>query len=341
MGSPSTTAGCRIGRQRDALVGERAGERRRLRAGDGGEVDGLGVEQQAGALGLGERREVVEQAGEAQRLVVHRREVGLLVLQDAVLRRLDAREDAHHRRAQLVRQVGDALLAQALLLLQCLGEAVEGVGDGRDLVVAGLRDAHVQVAGAHGVGAGADAPQRPRERHREVQGDQHGDGRGDDAGHQVHAQELPAQLDLLAGEQPAVVAAHDHGADLLVAHHDRRRRRRALLHGRRGRMREDELAARVVQVHGEEVDLGQVVQGLDALPGPAAVLGDDRRHVAEVGGGVVQPGARGGLEVRGEADARVDGGHDRAQQGHGDERDHEAGAQAPSPAAVAHSFASR
>ena len=100
----------------------------------------------------------------------------------------------------------------------------------------------------------------------------HGDGRGDGAGHQVHAQELLAQLDLLAGEQPAVVAAHDHGADLLAAHLDRRRRRRARLHRRRGRVREDELAGRVVEVHGQEVDLGQVVQGLDALPGPGAVL---------------------------------------------------------------------
>ncbi len=102
------------GRQRDALVGERVGERRRLRAGDGREVHGDGVEQQTGAFRLGERGQVVEQAGKAQRLVVHRREVGRLVLQDAVLRRLHAREDAHHRCAQLVGEVGDALLASDL-----------------------------------------------------------------------------------------------------------------------------------------------------------------------------------------------------------------------------------
>ena len=54
-----------------------------------------------------------------------------------------------------------------------------------------------------------------------------------------------------------------------------------------------------------------------------------------------QAGAGGGLEVRGEADAGVDGGHDRPQQGDGDERDQQAGAEAPAPGAVAHSLASR
>ena len=138
------------------------------------------------------------------------------------------------RRAQLVREVGDALLAQALLLLQRLGEPVERLGDGADLVVAALRDARVQVAGAHGLGAGADAAQRPRERDGQVQRDEHGDRRRESAGHRVHAQQLVAQLDLLRREQPAVVAAHDHGADLLPADHDRRGRRRALLHRRDG-----------------------------------------------------------------------------------------------------------
>ena len=74
-----------------------------------------------------------------------------------------------HRRAQLVREVLHALLAQALLLLQRLGEPVERLGHGAHLVVAALGHAGVQVAGAHGLGAGADAAQRPRERHREVE----------------------------------------------------------------------------------------------------------------------------------------------------------------------------
>ena len=246
-------------------------ERRRLRAGHGGEVDGLGLEQQARPLGLRERGEVVQQPGQPQRLVVHRREVGRLVVEHAVLGGLHAREDAHHRRAQLVREVLHALLAQALLLLQRLGEAVERVGDGAHLVVAALGDAGVQVAGAHGLGAGADAAQRPRERHREVEADDHGDRGREHAGHEVHAQQFLAQLDLLGREQPAVVAAHGHGADLAVAHLDRRGGGGVLLRGSRGRVVQDALALGVVEVDGEELELGQVVQRLDGLLVPRAV----------------------------------------------------------------------
>ena len=232
-------------------------------------------------------------------------------------------------------------LRRPFLLLQRLGEAVEGVGDGRDLVVAGLRDARVQVAGAHGVGAGADAPQRPRERHREVQGDQHRDRRGDarrppgacsgaawrswisSPVNSLPSSRLTTTVPIcwsptLTG---AVAAAPScTGAD--------------------GGCENTSLPASSYRSTARKSIWARWCRVSMLCRVQRAVLGDDRGHVAEVHGGVVQPRARGGLEVGREADARVDGGHDRAQQGDGDERDHEAGAQAPAPAA-AHSFASR
>ena len=136
---------------------------RGLALGQGGQVDRLRRQEQAGALRLGQRREVVEEPGEPHGLVVHRGEVGRLVREHAVLGGLDAPQEAVHRRAQLVRQVGHALLAQLLLVLQRLRQAVEGPGDGADLVVAAHLDAGVEPAGAHRLGAGPDLAQRARE----------------------------------------------------------------------------------------------------------------------------------------------------------------------------------
>ena len=330
----------RLARQGDGLAGERVGERVGLRLGESAEIDGLLREQEARPLGVRQRREVVEQARQAQRLVVHGGEVGGLVVQHAVLGGLDAREQAHHRRAQLVREVGDALLAQRLLLLERLGEAVERLGDGADLVVAALRHAGLEVAGAHRLGARADAPQRPRQRHREVERDGEGDRRRGHAGDQIGAQQLLPELELLLREELAVVAADVDAADLLRAGQDRRGRRRARLRGSRRRMLEHQRALGVVEPRGERIDLREVVQGLDAPLAPAAAVRHDGGDVAEMGRRVLQSRPRRGLEARGQADARVDGRDERAEQRDRDEGDHEACPQTRAHAS-AHSLASR
>ena len=141
------------------------------------EVDGLDGQQQAGPLGLGQRREIVEQSGEPHGLLMHRREVGRLIAEHAVLGGLDAPQEAVDRRAQLVCQVCDALLAQLLLALQRLCQPVQRLTDGVDLVVAAFLHAGVELAGAHRLCAGADAPQRARKRQGEVERDRQGDRR--------------------------------------------------------------------------------------------------------------------------------------------------------------------
>ena len=118
---------------------------------------------------------------------MHRLQVGGLVVEHAVLGCFDAGQQPHHRRAQLVRQVGDVLLAQLLLALQRLGEAVERPADGVDLVVAGGIDARVEVAGLHLLGRYSDAAQRPRQRQGEVERDDKGAGGRDGARDEVQA----------------------------------------------------------------------------------------------------------------------------------------------------------
>ena len=82
---------------------------------DVGDVDARLGDEQLGLLGLGELADVLDQAREAQRLLVHRREVGPRVGHDAVLRGLDARDDPGDRRAQLVGDVGGRGAAQLVL----------------------------------------------------------------------------------------------------------------------------------------------------------------------------------------------------------------------------------
>ena len=120
-------------------------------------------EQQLEALGLG-----VQQLGRARG---RRREALALVVEH-----LAGQPDRGERRAQLVRDVGDEALLHARqvgelpdLPLQAVGHAVERAGEGRELVVAPLRQALLELAGGELLaGLGGDPHRADDEPHDEV-----------------------------------------------------------------------------------------------------------------------------------------------------------------------------
>ena len=79
------------------------------------------------------------------------------------------------RRAQLVRDVGDPLLARLLRRLQRGGHVVEGIGELGEFVVAARGQTHAVVALRHRGRAFAEHPQAPRQPARDQRGvEQHG-----------------------------------------------------------------------------------------------------------------------------------------------------------------------
>ena len=144
--SPWTATGSSSVAKTDTLRREERAKGLAFAPADLRQVDDALLDQKPWPLGLGEPRQIVEQPGQPERLGVHRLEVGRLVGEHAVLGSLDSREERGHGRAELVSEVGHARLADLLLVLERLSEAVQGVADGTHLRVAAGLDSRPQVA---------------------------------------------------------------------------------------------------------------------------------------------------------------------------------------------------
>ena len=116
---------------------------------------------------LGEVEQVGGELGQAVDLLAHRaHELGpLLGARVLLFEQLDEAAEAEDRRAQLVRGVGDELLAGAVELGEAALHLVEGAGELAELAGGGDRDRRLEVAVgdfASGVLEAADAARRRR-----------------------------------------------------------------------------------------------------------------------------------------------------------------------------------
>ena len=117
-------------------------------AGEGAEVDGAGLDHHRAGVELGEVEQVGRELGQAVDLLAHRaHELGpLLGARVLVFEQLDEAAEAEDRGAQLVRGVGDELLAGAVELGQAALHLVEGAGERAELAGGGDRDRCFEVA---------------------------------------------------------------------------------------------------------------------------------------------------------------------------------------------------
>ena len=132
---------------RAVLVGARP-ELERDVAGEGVEVDGVGLDDDRPGVELGEVEQVGGELGQPLDLLAHRvHELGpLLGARVLVLEQLDEAAEAEDRRAQLVRGVGDELFAGSVELGQAALHFVEGAGELAELARGVDRDAAAEVA---------------------------------------------------------------------------------------------------------------------------------------------------------------------------------------------------
>jgi hypothetical protein len=313
-------------------------------AGDAGVDDGVEVDQaladeQPGPLRLRELRDVVDEPAHAVRVALDLGQRDVLVVGEAVAHGLDAREHARERAAQLVRDVVGRRAAHLVLAAQRRGQAIERVGQPRDLAPAArARRPGLDLPRAHPPRDLREALQRPGEVERQEQRD----GEREAAGEQARLEQQAAHPRLEAvvealrgvvGDADAGVVG-DHGPDMAAAHDDRRALTLRLV-GRRGRGADHRPA-----VGAEHDDLvtaaaGHRAQRRDGARGPAARLevragghlGRVRRREAQVAvGEVAQLGVHRAVDEHGaEQHAR-----DREQRHRGDEVDADAeGPRAP------------
>ncbi len=117
-------------------------------AGQRAEVDVAALHRHRAGVELGEVEQVGGELGQADDLFAHRvHELGpLLGARVLVLEQFDEAAEAEDRRAQLVRGVGDELLAGAVELGEAPLHLVEGAGELTELAGRGDRDRRFEVA---------------------------------------------------------------------------------------------------------------------------------------------------------------------------------------------------
>jgi hypothetical protein len=176
-GSPTTRAGST--RCDSVAVSGHAGEH------DPVEVDRALAHEEPRPLRLGEPVHVVDEPSNPIGVALDLRQRELLVVDEPVAQRLDARGHPHERAAKLVRDVRGGRAAQLVLAAQGRREPVHRLGQARDLTpAAGAAGARLELAAAHASRRLGQPLQRPREVQGEDERERQGEAAGDGAGRQ-------------------------------------------------------------------------------------------------------------------------------------------------------------
>ena len=146
---------------------------------------------------LGEVEQVGRQLGQALDLLAHRAHELVPLLRARVLffEQLDEAAEAEDRRAQLVRGVGDELLAGAVELGEPALHLVEGAGQLAELAAGVDRDADGEVAVGDGARGVLDPAHPPGDELGRVEAQREGDQAGDQAADEDRAARRGVALD--------------------------------------------------------------------------------------------------------------------------------------------------